>query len=308
MNKNGISIRVHIDSYCEALLAQSEHPNAVAFLRKMHEKMEAQYARKTRYKLKQYRSGQALASLLEEYCTEENLFPGKKTDTAVRQYFEQTRALLKEMKEAETFDAEKMFTAVSNILLLANNAAAHWEKADFRSEVSFVEAKYSAAEAWEFLDKQWKSVDDYDDMKRKKRKHVAAAEKWARVQRIWWPVFWGVLALLVAVAVVGFCLPVPEGMPEQKWYGKVIDAITFWNSDSSEAEQTIQVDYHYLLIQIGVWSTAVWSFLGAGFFAMTRLVRRKEKKVVAKWSECQYLLDVFRATEMRLQEEGDFDV
>lgn len=251
-----------------------------------------------------YYSGQDVLLSVQKYCSEKNCFckikPGKETN----ELFSVTNKLLQAEIKKEHPSDEQVFTVLSNMLLLLNNASSGSLK-----KLSVI--RYDADTAMEYLEeachieKKYKSVQNAE----KREFNDALVNKRKRSIRVLKTIITIVIIILFLVFLSGFFLPKPSVPVEEfkPFYTEAYDWIRFNIFGEKEPETTVPLSEQYrpytklsgniLLLTIII---CAFGWIGSKIYQYRKMVYRE--KIKRDWKAFQLLKKAFEETEQTLNE------
>ena len=242
---------------------------------------------------------------IEKFCTEKNCFHKKKPAKRVADFYSKTLEVLHaELKKDQPVE-ENVFTVLSNILLLLNNAS-------INNLEKFSVIQYDASTAINYLensshvDEKYKNIQDAEQREQAHTEAVSTIKR-KRVKQILKRVFAGLIFVLFIIFLSGLFLPkasvpVEESKP---FYTEAYDWIRFNIFGDKKPETPISISdrfrpYTYIaeitLVVICLLYLLMWG--GCKIYQTRKKLYRI--KVKQDWKEYQRLKEAFKIAERQL--------
>lgn len=325
-----------IDSYCEVILANDQFCASESesdeikqeFLADLQAKL-IRFADETEYTQDDLKSGKALLQILKKTFGAKEFLKNIKLGKQVQQYYDVTMEMLDTaIAQHPDFSAEKVFTIVSNLLLITNNVqACRSGKKSFRrknnDEVVFVTSEMRYDVAFSYLDSilkiKAKGVKAEKRINRvNKRNEKTIQFRMKRFTKIFVTVILAAVALgLLATYVIGLNdITTKQMRPETSDIFNTIGDWFYYDILGNEIptvmeEGLLKKAAPFTLIGFIVSVIALILLWLAKPLCDKLLVKNKEiqtnldQQAKRSWYEFQYLHKVLMATNMRLNELED---
>ena len=243
---------------------------------------------------------------VQKYCTYENCFQKEKLGKEMNDFHSRTKDMMQDEAKKRPPSPERVFTIVSNYLLMLNNA---YEKKLDKPSVNL----YDTSVAMKQLDKSWNIAEKYSrilksEQKEKERSKLVTEQKRRRVRRVK-KLIAAIFVLMLLIFVSGFFLPKePDPVEESKpFYTAAYDWVRHevFGVKDSEKPVPFSEQYRPYTVAAGIIFLAMSCICVIGVSARA-IYHRSEtvhrKRIKSEWGDYQLLRTAFAEVEKETSE------